>query len=204
MTDAERMRADAERRSLARRLGDPEPEDANDPDAELREVLAGRPPGGGGPPARPSRTATPAIILSVLLLVGSAAGAITFAALAGGLQLPTSAPSDVAVVHPTPAASTPPSPPPSTRPSTPPTATPAPTPEPTPVVTPAPTSNRYALLVPCPSTPNCYLYTIRSGDNLASIAHYFGVSLDAIRAMNPGLVTPIKAGQVIKLPPPTR
>lgn len=208
--DAESPAAESERLAPASGVEAVEPDDANDPDAQLREVLAGPPPRGGGPAARPSRTATPAIILAVLLLIGSAAAAVTFAAFTGGLQLPTSAPSDVAVGQPTPtpAGSTPTSPSPSTLPTTQPTETVgptlAPTPEPTPVSTPAPTSDRYALLTPCPSTPKCYLYTIRSGDNLSSIAHYFGVSLDAIRAMNPGLVTPIHAGEVIKLPPPTR
>ena len=181
---------------------DAAPEDADDPDAQLREVLAGPPPADGPPPSRPSRTATPAIILAVLVLVGSAAAAITFAAFTGGLQLPTSAPTDVAVVHPTPGAST--STPAPTLPSIPPTATTAPTPEPTAASTPAPTSDRFALLVPCPSTPDCYIYTIRRGDNLSSIAHYFGVSLDAIKVMNPGLTTPIQPGTAIKLPPPTR
>ncbi len=200
--------ADVERHAPDSGLEGADQEDASDPDAQLREVLAGPPPGGPGPPSRPSRTATPAIILSIVLLVGSAAAAIVFAAFTGGLQLPTSAPSVVAIVHPSPGASTPTSPLASPTPSTPPTATPAPTlaptPAPTPVLTPAPTSDRYALLVPCPSTPNCYLYTVRSGDNLSSIAHYFGVSLDEIRAMNPGLVPPIHAGEIIKLPPPTR
>ena len=27
---------------------------------------------------------------------------------------------------------------------------------------------------PCPDQPNCWIYTVRSGDNLFSIAHYFG------------------------------
>jgi LysM repeat protein len=60
------------------------------------------------------------------------------------------------------------------------------------------------LLSPCPSTPNCWIYTVRAGDNLQSIANYFGVSLNSIRAMNPGLTTPIHPGDKLRLPPPTR
>ena len=165
-----------------------------------------------GPVGRPSRTLTPAIVLSLLLLIGSAAAAVSFAAATGGLQLPTRPP--VAVVLPS---ATP-------RPTVAPTvaATPAPTLEPSPVPTiaptpsplvtiaptvapsPAPTSNRYALLIACPDKPDCYLYTIRSGDNLSSIASYFGVPYDTVLKLNPNLALPIQPGDVIVLPPPTR
>ena len=165
-----------------------------------------------GSAPRSSPTMTPAIILSVLLLIGSAAAAVSFAAATGGLQLPTRPP--VAVVSasptsaPTPAtsiaATVAPTVAASLTPSVAPTSAPTPSPAPTAGPTPAPTSTRYALLVPCPSKPDCYLYTVRSGDNLSSIANYFGVPYDTVLKLNPNLSLPIQPGDVITLPPPTR
>jgi LysM repeat protein len=78
-----------------------------------------------------------------------------------------------------------------------------PTANPTPVATPR--SDRYKLLKACPNTPKCWIYTVRSGDNVYSIAHYFGVSQDSIYARNPWLRnTGLRAGQQLRLPPPTR
>ena len=172
---------------------------------------------------RPSRTLTPAILLSLAVLVTAASAAITFVAATGGLQLPTAPPVAVVSATPSPAPTPAPTREPTSEPSTPantpaatatvaPSAatTPAPTPTPTtaPVPTPTPqaTSNRYALLTPCPSTPDCYLYTVRSGDNLVSIANYFGVPYDTVIQWNPGIGDPatIQPGTVLKLPPPTR
>ena len=48
-----------------------------------------------------------------------------------------------------------------------------------------PTSDRFAVMTRCPGRSDCWIYTIRTGDNLFSIAHWFGVSLDRIYAMNP-------------------
>ncbi len=46
---------------------------------------------------------------------------------------------------------------------------------------------------------------IRSGDNLASIANYFGVSLQRVRNMNPWTkTTGLKSGQQLRIPTPTR
>lgn len=168
------------------------------------------------PPPRGARILTPAIVASLVLLVASAAAAITFVAGTGGLQLPVASPSGVAAASPSPAGSGVPTevptpmPTPSAEatpiatPSPTPATTPAPTPEPTP--TPVPTSNRYALLEPCPAAPDCYLYTIRIGDNLRSIANYFGVPYATVLELNPDITDPeaIQPGDVITLPPPTR
>ena len=68
-----------------------------------------------------------------------------------------------------------------------------------------PTSGRYKLLKPCPDKANCWIYTIRSGDNLFSIAKYFGVSLKKVKALNTWTETKrLKAGQKLILPNPTR
>ena len=68
-----------------------------------------------------------------------------------------------------------------------------------------PTSGRYELLKPCPDKPNCWIYTVRSGDNLYSIAKYFGVSLSTVKSLNPWTKTQrLRAGKKLILPPPTR
>ncbi|HEU4402448.1 MAG TPA: LysM domain-containing protein, partial [Candidatus Polarisedimenticolia bacterium] len=73
------------------------------------------------------------------------------------------------------------------------------------VATSKPTSNRYALLTKCPTTPDCWIYVVRAGDNLFSIARYFGVPLATIEARNPWVkTTALAAGQKLLLPAPTR
>ncbi|TAL06903.1 MAG: LysM peptidoglycan-binding domain-containing protein [Chloroflexota bacterium] len=155
------------------------------------------------------RLLTPAIAISLVLLVASAAAAVTFVTATGGLRLAGSVPSPVAVASASPApTSVEPTPTPETTveptatPTPAPTPTPTPTPSPTP--TPAPSSDRYKLLTPCPDKPDCYLYTIRAGDNLQSIANYFGIPYPTVRELNPNLRIPIHAGDVVILPPPTR
>jgi spore germination protein YaaH len=60
-------------------------------------------------------------------------------------------------------------------------------------------------LRPCPNRSNCWIYTIRSGDNLTSIANFFGVSLDRIYAMNPNVrPTGLRPGSQLLIPTPTR
>lgn len=173
---------------------------------------------------RTSRRVTSATLAAVLVLVASASASLAFVVVRGGLTLPAAsngpvatgvpAPSALAAVvattAPTPVASVPvatPEPTPESEPAPTPTPTVAPTSTPTPPVgpTPAPTSDRYQLLVPCPSTPDCYIYTVRRGDNLTSIARYFGVPLATVRQLNPWTATKgIDPGENLILPPPTR
>jgi len=88
-----------------------------------------------------------------------------------------------------------------------PVATPVVTPEPTPrrTATPRPRSDRFAVISRCPGRRDCWIYTIRTGDNLFSIAHWFGVSLDRIYAMNPWARSHgIRPGNDLLIPTPTR
>jgi nucleoid-associated protein YgaU len=77
---------------------------------------------------------------------------------------------------------------------------------PAPRVTSSAIGDHYALLELCPDRPACYIYVVRAGDNLLSIANYFGVIYATILELNPSIRDPalIKKGQRIILPPPTR
>jgi hypothetical protein len=175
--------------------------------------------------ARPRPGPTPATLSALVALVLAFSASVAFVLAKGGLTLQAAAlPSATAVAlaipSPTPATPAPPPSPsasplvsasPTIAPSSSPVATPtptvAPTPTPTPVATATtrPTSNRFALLRACPNKPRCWIYTVRSGDNLFSIAHYFGVPLDTVRRLNPWTRTQaLRAGKQLILPPPTR
>ncbi len=168
-----------------------------------------------------------ATVAALAILVLSAGVSLGFVLQRGGLQMPvmpSDSPSAVAVVvtpspeptappvteapSPTPAPATPsPSPVPTASPSPVPTAAPAtPTPSPaTPAPSPAATSDRYAVLVPCPDQDGCWIYTVRTGDNLSSIASWFGIKLSVIYEWNPQYRTQgIRKGDEIRMPPPTR
>jgi hypothetical protein len=57
----------------------------------------------------------------------------------------------------------------------------------------------------CPDVPNCYLYVVRPGDRLSTIAGRFAITTSAILALNPRITDPnaIYSGQTIRLPGPT-
>jgi hypothetical protein len=180
------------------------------------------------PVARPAvqRGPSSAVIASALILVAAAAASVGFLLVRGGLSVPSSsiAPGNVAAIIGSPAPSAAvalidsPSPvAPTTEPAASPTPAPtpspttAPTPSPTATPTPAPTatrptSDRYKLLDPCPGEPDCWIYTVRAGDNFVSIVKWFGVPYDTVVKMNPqmGDPTTIRTGDKIRMPPPTR
>jgi nucleoid-associated protein YgaU len=146
--------------------------------------------------------------LLVLALVAASAfvalrGGIDLAAAPGGVASPSALTADATAT---------PSPRPTSRataarPSPVPTVSPAlGTPAPTPVATPAatPVDPRYAGLKACPDRPDCYLYVVRRGDTLSSIAAFFGVSLRAVRDLNEEIENPsiIRVGQRIRVPGP--
>lgn len=189
----------------------------------------GGPPDSAMPPARSNRTVTPAVAGALVVLAASFALSVAFVLANGGLDLPAAAQtpggsSDLAAGAPTatrtetvtpsvaptiaptiaPSAIASPGPTSTTAP-----ATPAPSlsasPQPTTASTPHPSSNRYDLLTACPDTPDCWVYLVRQGDNLFSIAKYFGVPLNVVEERNPWTnTTQLVAGQKLLLPTPTR
>jgi hypothetical protein len=178
---------------------------------------------------RLSPVLTPAITVALAVLVLSFGVSVAFVVANGGLTLPVAAvaasaaptgtstavgpsgspgttgtPLPSAVASAAAASPVPPSTSPVPTPAAA-AATPAPTPKPTKTPKPKPSSNRYDLLTPCPNKPDCWVYVIRSGDNLFSIANYFGVPIDRVRALNPWTRTErLRAGRELILPPPTR
>jgi len=194
----------------------------------LRGVLVS-PSAAAEPGRRPP--VSPAVAASLAVLLLSAIVSVGYVAAAGGLSVRLAAdvaasanPSDgvVAGAPSGPPASTPPPTPDATPSATPassptlepsrtpgPSASPAPTPAPTsrPSVAPTPraTSDRFAVLTACAGRTDCWVYVIRSGDNLFSIAHWFGVPIDSVYRMNPwARTTPLRAGQQLRIPTPTR
>ena len=68
------------------------------------------------------------------------------------------------------------------------------------------TASRLRLVTACPGAADCYVYVVRAGDNLFSIAAFFGVDLDRVRELNPaiGADSLIRTGQHLVIPTPTR
>jgi hypothetical protein len=170
-------------------------------------------------PAGAGLRLTPAIVAALVVLVASFALSVGFVVANGGMELPAAAtgspqaaiesvaPSEAATDSPIPAATSAPTPSSSVEAATTAPSAPSPTPEPSarPTATPRPSSNRYALLEPCPDAPDCWIYTVRQGDNLTSIANYFGVPLAGVYERNPWAATEqLRPGQELRLPPPTR
>ncbi len=187
------------------------------------------------PEVRSGIDLTPAIAGALLVLAASFALSVGFVVANGGMSLPGVVPPSPSVAQvsagpgptPSPAASVgsaseapsvqpsvEPAPeasvnaetsPPTVAPTAAPTALPSATPTAMPTAKPSPSSDRYALLAPCPDAANCWIYVVRAGDNLVSIANYFGVSLDEVYERNPWAETEqLVAGKELRLPPPTR
>jgi LysM repeat protein len=147
---------------------------------------------GSGVAAAPSSGLAASIAPSTVAPVANASP-VAASPVAASPGAPTTTPTPAATASPTP------TPTPSAGP------TPSPTPKPTAKPTKTPTSDRYALLTACPGKSDCWIYVIRSGDNLASIANYFGVSLQRVKSMNPWTkTTGLKSGQQLRIPTPTR
>jgi hypothetical protein len=166
-----------------------------------------------------TRTVIPATAGALAIFALAFMASLAFVVANGGLTLNVAAATpitsgavlgEVATAPPTPEPTPQPTPAPTPTPTPSPAPTPTPsplstaTPEPTPIPKPKPTSDRYALLKPCPDAPDCYLYVVRSGDNLTSIARYFGVPLNTVKAMNPWTKNGLTVGRALRLPPPTR
>ncbi len=188
-------------------------------------------PGGPGPGLLRLTAVPRAVGVSLLLLAISAGVSFGFVLQRGGLDLPpvttpdsteaamaTGAPGATAsFASPSPSSAAPtqtlgasatvsPTPRATTRPTARPTPRPTPAPAASaPVASGVPSASRLALLTRCPDRAGCYIYTVRAGDNLTSIAAWFGVPLATVYDWNPRLKgSVIQPGLQIRIPTPTR
>ena len=162
---------------------------------------------------RGERTVTPATVGALIAFAAAFVLSVAFVVANGGLVLTASATrsgaGDIAAGNsPAPFASNavPSAPTPTVSvASQAPFLTPSPTHSAGTAARPLPSSARYALLKVCPDAPDCWIYVVRSGDNLSSIANYFGVRLKTVETLNPWVSSiQLRAGQQLRLPPPTR
>jgi hypothetical protein len=162
--------------------------------------------------ARPAGSRPLPIVIAGSILVICLVIAFVFTSLRGGLALPgatTGSDASAGGALTTPGPTTVPSAP-SATPSPSPAPTPSPSEAPSPsAATPSPSPvaslpAAYAGLKPCPNRARCYLYRIRSGDSLTKVADRFGVTLAAIKAINPEITAPslLHVGDVIRVPLP--
>jgi hypothetical protein len=183
-------------------------------------MLAADEPRGPRRPSLGRGPLTPAILVSVLVLIAAFTGSVAFVVARGGMSMsaavldrpgpsatlvagapsrePTAVPTTVptAKPSPTPAPTQAPSPTPTATPAPSQTPVPTPTPTPTPRVTPRPTAAgdpilaRFPELRRCPNRSGCYIYVVEPGNNLYSIANYYRVSYDQVLRMNPQITSP--------------
>jgi nucleoid-associated protein YgaU len=147
------------------------------------------------------------VLLAAAFTTACAGISVVFVAAHGGLEMPTAATASgaTATASPTlePAVTAAPA---TTGPAPSPV---APTPtiaEPSQTSSPAPPSpvaslDSLAVLPGCPGHPGCYLYTVRRGDTLGSIADRWAIGLSIVEALNPEIRDPstIVPGQVVYL-----
>jgi hypothetical protein len=150
-------------------------------------------------PAAPPVRQLPVLISAALLLVAVLIAA-AYVLLGGRLEpQPTGTPG---VASPTLVAVSP-SPTPAPEPTASPSPTPTLAPTPRPTARPTPLPAQYRGLQRCPAPQKCFIYVVRRGDTLSSIARRFNTTVAVLRRMNPEIRGDyLRVGQKVKVPPP--